>query len=161
MAHSRPPNPVAMDPPHITEFASQRYFEKLRQLSESRDQPQDAPAHPHDGYAVAQSSTFILPIKQSRPPDQQTTHDHQKPEKRRGNFSFRTILPTRTSAEHYTRNASIESTRRNRYWVTPHECTMSLSLNSMRAVSRLINYSQTYPTSSRSKSLPPYRSRTY
>ncbi|KAI1197928.1 F-box domain-containing protein [Nemania serpens] len=102
-----------MDPPHITEFASQRYFEKLRQLSESRDQPQDAHAHPHDGYAAAQSSTFILPIGQSRLPDQQTTHDHQKPERRRGNFSFRTILPTRTSVEHDTRSASIESTRRN------------------------------------------------
>ncbi|KAI0106242.1 F-box domain-containing protein [Nemania sp. FL0031] len=102
-----------MDPPHITEFASQRYFEKLKQLSESRDQPQDAVAHPHDGgFVVAQSSTFILPIGQSRVPDQQITHDHQKSEKRRPNFSFRTILPTRTSAEHDLRASSIDSTRK-------------------------------------------------
>ncbi|KAI3332162.1 F-box domain-containing protein [Xylariaceae sp. AK1471] len=102
-----------MDPPHITEFASQRYFEKLRQLSESKDQPQDAVTHPHDGYAVAQSSTFILPIGQSRLPDQQITHDYQKPEKRRTNFSFRTIiLPTRTSAEHDSRSLSADSTRK-------------------------------------------------
>ncbi|KAJ2976395.1 hypothetical protein NUW58_g8097 [Xylaria curta] len=100
-----------MDPPHITEFASQRYFEKLR-ISEAKDQPQDGVAHPHDGYAVGQSSTFILPIRQSQLPDQQqTTHDH-KSEKRRANFSFRTILPTRTSVEHEVRSPSIESTRK-------------------------------------------------
>ncbi|KAI1170245.1 F-box domain-containing protein [Nemania sp. FL0916] len=101
-----------MDPPHVTEFASQRYFEKLKQLSESKDQPQDAVAHPHDGFAVAQSSTFILPIGQSKLPDQQIPHDSQKQEKRRVNFSFRAILPTRTSAEHATRSASFESARR-------------------------------------------------
>ncbi|KAI1302495.1 F-box domain-containing protein [Xylaria venustula] len=101
-----------MDPPHITEFASQRYFEKLRQLSESRDQPQDGAGQSHDGYAVAQSSTFILPIGQSKLPDQQIPHDHPKSEKRRGNFSFRAILPTRTSAEHEIRSSSTESSRK-------------------------------------------------
>ncbi|KAI0430415.1 F-box domain-containing protein [Xylaria sp. FL1042] len=101
-----------MDPPHITEFASQRYFEKLRQLSESRDQPQDAVGQSHDGHAVAQSSTFILPIGQSRGPDQQVPHDHPKSEKRRANFSFRAILPTRPSVEHEARNSSIECPRK-------------------------------------------------
>ncbi|GAP82543.1 putative F-box domain-containing protein [Rosellinia necatrix] len=102
-----------MDPPHITEFASQRYFEKLRQLSEPKDQPHDAVTHPHDGHTAAQSSTFILPIGQSsRLSDQQITHDHHKSEKRRANFSFRTILPTRASAEHDIRRSSTESTRK-------------------------------------------------
>ncbi|TGJ87624.1 hypothetical protein E0Z10_g1122 [Xylaria hypoxylon] len=101
-----------MDPPHITEFASQRYFEKLRQLSESRDQPQDGVAQFHDGHAVAQSSTFILPIGQPRLPDQQISHEHQKSEKRRANFSFRAILPTRTSVEHDIRSSSIESSQK-------------------------------------------------
>ncbi|KAI0402061.1 F-box domain-containing protein [Xylaria palmicola] len=101
-----------MDPPHITEFASQRYFEKLRQLTESKDHPHDAVAHPHDGYAAGQSSTFILPIGQPRLPDQHTAHDHQKSEKRRANFSFKTILPTRTSAEHDIRSPSLDSPRK-------------------------------------------------
>ncbi|RWA07180.1 hypothetical protein EKO27_g7920 [Xylaria grammica] len=101
-----------MDPPHITEFASQRYFEKLRQLSESKDQPQDGNAQSHDGYAVAQSSTFILPIGQSKLPDQQISHDHQKSEKRRANFSLRAILPTRTSIEQDVRSSSIESSQK-------------------------------------------------
>ncbi|KAF2967169.1 hypothetical protein GQX73_g6354 [Xylaria multiplex] len=93
-----------MDPPHITEFASQRFFEKVRQLSEPKDQPQDGTAQSHDGYAVGQSSTFILPIGQPRLPDQQIPHDHQKAEKRRANFSLRAILPTRTSVEHDIRS---------------------------------------------------------
>ncbi|KAI0541194.1 F-box domain-containing protein [Xylaria digitata] len=101
-----------MDPPHITEFASQRFFEKVRQLSEPKDQPQDGIAQSHDGYAVAQSSTFILPIGQSRLPDQQIPHDHQKSEKRRANFSLRAILPTRTSVEHDFRSSSIEPSQK-------------------------------------------------
>ncbi|KAI0889480.1 uncharacterized protein GGS22DRAFT_71629 [Annulohypoxylon maeteangense] len=100
-----------MDPPHITEFASQRYFEKLRQLSESKEQPQDAVAHSHDGPIVAESSTFILPIGKAKSIDQ-TSHDFQKTEKRRANFSFRTILPTRSSVDHDTRRLSVESTKR-------------------------------------------------
>ncbi|KAI1435688.1 F-box domain-containing protein [Xylaria sp. CBS 124048] len=101
-----------MDPPHITEFASERYFEKLRQLGESRDQPRDALAHSQDSHGVSQPSPFILPIGQSKLPDQQIIHDNCKSEKRRTNFSFRTILPTRTSAEHEIRNPSIESLRK-------------------------------------------------
>ncbi|KAI2635116.1 F-box domain-containing protein [Xylaria nigripes] len=100
-----------MDPPHITEFASERYFEKLR-LSESRDQSRDAVAHSQDNHDVSQPSPFILPIRQSRLPDQQVTHDNHKSEKRRTTFSLRTILPTRTSAEHENRSPSIESTRK-------------------------------------------------
>ncbi|KAI1137946.1 hypothetical protein F5Y05DRAFT_66471 [Hypoxylon sp. FL0543] len=100
-----------MDPPHITEFASQRYFDKLRQLNESREQPHDAVAHLHDGSAVAEPSTFILPIGRAKSIDH-TSHDVHKSEKRRTNFSFRTILPSRTSVDHDSRRLSTESTRR-------------------------------------------------
>ncbi|OTA91327.1 hypothetical protein M434DRAFT_22516 [Hypoxylon sp. CO27-5] len=92
-----------MDPPHITEFASQRYFEKLKQLSESKEQPQDAVA--------AESSTFILPIGRAKSIDH-TSHDVHKTEKRRTNFSFRTILPSRSSVDHDTRRLSTETTKR-------------------------------------------------
>ncbi|KAI0206439.1 F-box domain-containing protein [Astrocystis sublimbata] len=91
-----------MDPPHITEFASQRFHEKLKHLPPSQTQPQDA---------VAQSSTFFLPIEQSRLQDQHVPHEHPKSEKRWPNFGFRTILPTRTSVEHDIRNSSVESSR--------------------------------------------------
>ncbi|KAI2616554.1 hypothetical protein GGR54DRAFT_631684 [Hypoxylon sp. NC1633] len=84
-----------MDPPHITEFASRRYFDKLKQLSESKDQPQDAVAHSQDGPVVAESSTFILPIGRAKSIEQ-GSHDTHKTEKRRANFSFRTILPRST-----------------------------------------------------------------
>ncbi|KAI1403003.1 hypothetical protein F4819DRAFT_250938 [Hypoxylon fuscum] len=98
-----------MDPPHITEFASQRYFDKLKQLSESRDQPHDAIAHPQDGPVVAESSTFILPIGKAKPID----HDyHNKTEKRRPNFIFRTILPSRSSVDHDSRRLSTEATKK-------------------------------------------------
>ncbi|KAI5919510.1 F-box domain-containing protein [Camillea tinctor] len=98
-----------MDPPHLTEFASQRYFDKLKKLSESKDhQPQDALAHPQDAAAVAQqSSGFILPINHPKSPEY-ISHD-QRPERRRTNFSFRTILPTRTSVEHDSRRLSADS----------------------------------------------------
>ncbi|KAH8675287.1 hypothetical protein BX600DRAFT_507536 [Xylariales sp. PMI_506] len=93
-----------MDPPHVTEFASQRYFDKLRQLTEGRDQ---APAGTScDGAAVAQPSTFILPIGKSRISEQapRLTGDVLKTtEKKRGNFSLRSILPSRTSVEHERR----------------------------------------------------------
>ncbi|KAI1821918.1 F-box domain-containing protein [Xylaria intraflava] len=95
-----------MDPPHMTEFASERYFEKLKQLNESKDQARD-------NHGVAQSSQFILPIGQSKLPDQQIPHDNHKSEKRRPLLSsFRTKLPTRTSADHEIRNSSVESLRK-------------------------------------------------
>ncbi|KAI1107663.1 hypothetical protein F4804DRAFT_339774 [Jackrogersella minutella] len=100
-----------MDPPHITEFASRRYFDKLKQLSESKEQPQDAVANPHDGPVVAEPSTFILPIGRAKSIDQ-VPHDIQKSEKRRPNFSFRTILPSRASVDHDSRRLSTDSTKK-------------------------------------------------
>ncbi|KAI1375574.1 hypothetical protein F4677DRAFT_446196 [Hypoxylon crocopeplum] len=99
-----------MDPPHITEFASQRYFDKLKQLTESKDH-HDAIGHSQDGSVVAEPSTFILPIGRAKSIDQ-VPHDSHKTEKRRPNFSFRTILPTRSSVDHDSRRLSTESLKR-------------------------------------------------
>ncbi|KAI0136264.1 F-box domain-containing protein [Xylariales sp. AK1849] len=96
-----------MDPPHVTEFASQRYFDKLKQLNEAKEQPQAG--HSQDGSVVAQSSTFILPIVGQRPAD--STGDVLKTEKKRGNFSFRSILPSRTSTDHDQRRLSTEAAK--------------------------------------------------
>jgi hypothetical protein len=77
------PRPVAMDPPHITEFASDRYFEKLKQLKtqqerqqqhqrpqtqnrqQSLDQTRTLDASTHD----TTSSPFILPLREYKAPE--------------------------------------------------------------------------------------------
>ncbi|KAI1845656.1 hypothetical protein JX265_005346 [Neoarthrinium moseri] len=86
-----------MDPPHVTEFASQRYFDKLKQTSEAKDQ-----LHSPDG-STKHQSPFILPIHSKH--KEQSSHvpgDVQRiAEKKRGNFSLRSILPSsRTSTDH-------------------------------------------------------------
>jgi hypothetical protein len=104
-----------MDPPQVTEFASQRYFEKLRQLTEARDQPQAGQSQ--DGSVVAQSSTFILPIGRPRSPEhvpQPTVDVVKTAEKKIKNFSFRNILPSRTSIDHDHRRLSTEVTKQRR-----------------------------------------------
>lgn len=69
-----------MDPPHITEFASQRYFEKLNQLQASQQQQQQQTQHAqpstqppgptttiyHFDHHIPQSSDFILPLRESK-----------------------------------------------------------------------------------------------
>lgn len=72
-----------MDPPHITEFASKRYFEKINQLPKDQ-QPQQH--HHNDSTAVESSlsSRFILPIRGAEQPgyDSQAKHvEHIKQEK--------------------------------------------------------------------------------
>lgn len=60
-----------MDPPHITEFASKRYFEKINQLPKDQ-QPQQQ--HHNDSTVVETSSSrFILPIRGA----EQQGHDSQ------------------------------------------------------------------------------------
>ncbi|KKY37188.1 putative f-box domain-containing protein [Diaporthe ampelina] len=55
-----------MDPPHITEFASKRYFEKINQLPKDQ-QPQQQ--HHNDSTVVESSSSrFILPIRGAEQP---------------------------------------------------------------------------------------------
>ncbi|KAJ6445569.1 cyclin-like F-box [Purpureocillium lavendulum] len=75
MAEHRPT--TAMDPPHITEFASERYFEKLSQLNASQQQQQQQQQqqlqqqhhHRHEqvegSAATVSPSTFILPLRES------------------------------------------------------------------------------------------------
>ncbi|RYP69659.1 hypothetical protein DL769_005217 [Monosporascus sp. CRB-8-3] len=88
-----------MDPPHVTEFASQRYFDKLKQLSESKSQPHHV-SHQDAGPALASSSAFILPIGKPRSPDHAPNDPLKSTDRRRPNFSLRSILPSRNSVEH-------------------------------------------------------------
>ena len=74
-------NSSDMDPPHITEFASERYFSKLNQINEPGSQVLSGSTSAN-GQTVVQpvapiqaQSTFILPLRasksetESRPPE--------------------------------------------------------------------------------------------
>lgn len=62
----RPVAPTAMDPPHITEFASERYFEKLKQLNlQQQQQQQQQPQTAQLEAGQSSTSTFILPLRES------------------------------------------------------------------------------------------------
>lgn len=76
--------PLAMDPPHITEFASKSYFEKYQQQQEHHLQQQDASTAssfniPHN------SAKFILPLRESKivEPLETQKPTEQKRDKRR------------------------------------------------------------------------------
>ncbi|KAK7426865.1 hypothetical protein QQZ08_006611 [Neonectria magnoliae] len=75
----RPSRPMAMDPPHITEFASERYFEKLNQLNV---QQQHQPPVPDslEASTSSQPSRFILPLRESKSTDVEPVRpsDHKK-----------------------------------------------------------------------------------
>ncbi|KAG6000732.1 hypothetical protein E4U54_001301 [Claviceps lovelessii] len=70
----QPVRAVAMDPPHITEFASERYFEKLNQLNANQQTQQqssivaDSPpaATSSSAATTSSSSTFILPLRKTK-----------------------------------------------------------------------------------------------
>ncbi|KAG8165224.1 hypothetical protein KVR01_005499 [Diaporthe batatas] len=92
-----------MDPPHITEFASKRYFEKINQLPKDH---QPAQQHYSDGTVVETSSSrFILPIRGAEQGyDPQARHvDHIKQEKerekeRRSLFGFGRLRSSKPAA---------------------------------------------------------------
>ncbi|UKZ78027.1 hypothetical protein TrVFT333_005761 [Trichoderma virens FT-333] len=119
MAESQSQRRVAMDPPHLTEFASERYFEKLSQLNASRQQADHAEA---SVTTTATTSRFILPLRESSKP---TDVDALKPadsKREKGRFlSFRQKVSlgskhSKTDVEHTTTlhsRASTESTRKS------------------------------------------------
>ncbi|KAH8177529.1 f-box domain-containing protein [Sarocladium implicatum] len=60
--------PLAMDPPHLTEFASKSYFEKYKQQQEQQLQQQEAKDAP--SVLPQASAKFILPLRESKAPEQ-------------------------------------------------------------------------------------------
>ncbi|KAK7970220.1 hypothetical protein PG996_001346 [Apiospora saccharicola] len=100
-----------MDPPHVTEFASQRYFDKLKQLAEAKDRQPPNATH-LDGSVVSSTSTFILPIGASKLPEQTDAEILKTTDKRRLPFKFR--LPLRISTEHEQRRLSTENAHKQR-----------------------------------------------
>ena len=102
-----------MDPLHITEFASARYFDKIKQLRESNEQQQQ------DGHAVegpsvqppplpldTQASPFILPIRQAealpaefiKPGEPKRVEKEKEKEKdKKRSFFTRTLRPAKST----------------------------------------------------------------
>lgn len=92
------PRPVAMDPPHITEFASKRYFEKLNQLNANQTQTEatDASSAATATATTLPSSTFILPLRETKTADAQPKAAEPKKDKSRF-FSIRQRVSLRHS----------------------------------------------------------------
>ncbi|PHH91738.1 hypothetical protein CDD83_10442 [Cordyceps sp. RAO-2017] len=125
MAQNRPA--AAMDPPHITEFASERYFEKLHQLNASQQQPQQT--DPPDSAATASASTastptsrFILPLREYKPSDPDALKPAEQKRDKGRFFSIRQKVSLLHSKSHaYDLNqaqlshaqASADSTRKS------------------------------------------------
>ncbi|PMB66488.1 hypothetical protein BM221_007477 [Beauveria bassiana] len=96
-----PARSVAMDPPHITEFASKRYFEKLNQLNANQTQTETAESSAAattnvSARATLPSSTFILPLRESKKTDAQAKPAELKKDKSRF-FSIRQRVSLRHS----------------------------------------------------------------
>ncbi|KAG6362992.1 hypothetical protein INS49_008087 [Diaporthe citri] len=95
-----------MDPPHITEFASKRYFEKINQLPKDQQLQQQ---HQNDSTAVETSSSrFILPIRgaEQQGHDSQARHveynkqEKEKEKEKRGLFArLRSSKPAASTPE--------------------------------------------------------------
>jgi hypothetical protein len=57
-----------MEPLHITEFASPRYFDKLRSLNDAAENATaQPPSEPTEGPSQTQTSTLTLQIRDQRP----------------------------------------------------------------------------------------------
>lgn len=84
-----------MDPPHITEFASERYFSKLNQLNDAQEQAPDGSASATASASI-QASPFILPLRDTRALDGEVgvlRPTEQKRFDRSRFFGFRSKVP--------------------------------------------------------------------
>ncbi|KAH6961564.1 hypothetical protein HG530_012861 [Fusarium avenaceum] len=113
------PRTMAMDPPHITEFASERYFEKLSQLNAHQQQPQHQPPLTPDVLdGTSLPSKFILPLRESKSANAETVKPNEKRDKSRffGLRSKVSILHSKQSpgsSSIYGSRSSVESTRKS------------------------------------------------
>jgi len=85
-----------MDPPHITEFASERYFNKLNQINEPGSQVLSGSTSANGQTAVQPvapiqaQSTFILPLRTSKSESESRPPEPKKEKK--GLFGLRSKL---------------------------------------------------------------------
>jgi hypothetical protein len=112
---NHPPRTMAMDPPHITEFASERYFEKLNQLNAHQQQHQAPPTHTGLDASTPSPSRFILPLRESKTVDTEPIKPGEKRDKSRffGLRSRVSILHSKSNSPSASApRVSAESTRK-------------------------------------------------
>ncbi|KAG6006280.1 hypothetical protein E4U21_007162 [Claviceps maximensis] len=103
-----PARAVAMDPPHITEFASERYFEKLNQLNSNQQhqtqQPSSIAAHSPSVAplvpAATTPSTFILPLRKPKNAEPEHVKSAEQKRDRSRFFGFRHKVPSLHAKSH-------------------------------------------------------------
>ncbi|RKU42698.1 hypothetical protein DL546_006043 [Coniochaeta pulveracea] len=115
-----------MDPLHITEFASDRYFEKLNQLKDAHAAGSSSSQHQQDGQVLERKTSatqgpFILPIRASREELEDVVNKNaQKVKEKRGFLGFRSrksaakVPTTHGIEQHLDRRPSVaESTKQS------------------------------------------------
>jgi hypothetical protein len=166
-----------MDPLHITEFASDRYFEKLNQLKDaqaagtSSSQPQQQDGHVLERKTSASQGPFILPIRGSREElEEVVIRNAQKIKEKRGFLGFRSKksaskVPTTQGIEQQVdrRPSVAESTKQRyvpgRYYLK--DGTQRRITDTMTTVCRSTNSSCTCQMNFKSKSSALSRCLTY
>lgn len=166
-----------MDPLHITEFASDRYFEKLNQLKDaqaagaSSSQHQQQDGHVLERKTSASQGPFILPIRGSREElEEVVSRNAQKVKEKRGFLGFRSKksaskVPTTHGIEQQVdRRPSVAESTKQRYVLgdtTLKDVTLSRVTDTMTTVCRSTNSSCTCQMSFRFKSSAPSRCLTF
>ena len=124
--------PLAMDPPHLTEFASESYFAKYKQQQEQQLQQQDVKDSPSFNLPQA-SSKFILPLRESKAPEQSEAAKPVEPKRdKRSFFSIRqkvaalhpksVQVPSQSVTTSVQARTSTESTAKRLVVLTKESC---------------------------------------
>jgi hypothetical protein len=120
-----------MDPPHITEFASERYFEKLNQLHANNQQQAEraessATTTATTTIRASPTSRFILPLRDSKPAEFDAVKPLDSKRDKSRFFSIRhkvSLLHSKSDAAESTTvahsRASTESTRKRFVTIFP------------------------------------------
>jgi hypothetical protein len=113
-----------MDPLHITEFASDRYFEKLNQLKDAQAAGASS-SHQQDGQVLERRPSaqgpFILPIRGSKSDIEEVVRkNEQKVKEKRGFLGFRSKksaskVPTASGLDQVERRTSVADSTKQRY----------------------------------------------
>ncbi|OAA39676.1 F-box protein [Metarhizium rileyi] len=143
----QPVGAVVMDPPHITEFASERYFEKLSQLNSSQQHNhQQQQQHQHQGLDILETtatysastatppSTFILPLRETKIVELDSIKQAEQKRDRSRFFNIRhkvSLLHSRPHnvdvETHLPIRTSIESTTKRFAFMTFHHAFLDLT----------------------------------
>jgi hypothetical protein len=120
-----------MDPLHITEFASDRYFEKLNQIRDAQAAPGGSSTQQQDGHALEVSTPqgpFILPLRGAHAVETEevvvTKPVDQKVKEKSRFLSFRSRIlhsksQTSSSTEQVERRPSVAESTKQRCVPSP------------------------------------------